>query len=228
MKKKYCIVFDLDDTLYMERDYVRSGFYAVGKHLSMRYGIKGFASLAWKEYECGKRGDIFNRVLDHIGYKKNKKIISELVEVYRAHEPSIVLEPDAVECLAKLREKAFIAIITDGPMTSQKRKVEALFLDCMVDKVIYTAMLGEGKEKPATDSFELAQKAAKTTSDMCAYIGDNPNKDFEGPLTMGWRAIRIRRVGAHHCAIECNIPGIVEMGWLDYKKILNHIIVAKK
>ena len=33
------VVFDLDDTLYSETDYVKSGFVAVGDELKRRYGI---------------------------------------------------------------------------------------------------------------------------------------------------------------------------------------------
>ena len=35
------IVFDLDDTLYLERDFVRSGFAAVDRWVSDRFAISG-------------------------------------------------------------------------------------------------------------------------------------------------------------------------------------------
>ena len=41
--KPVCVVFDVDDTLYLERDYVRSGFRAVGVWASRWLGLSGFA-----------------------------------------------------------------------------------------------------------------------------------------------------------------------------------------
>ena len=41
-------VFDLDDTLILERDYVHSGFQTVGRHLWRSRGLDGFAEEAWR------------------------------------------------------------------------------------------------------------------------------------------------------------------------------------
>ena len=54
------VVFDLDDTLYLERDYVRSGFRAVDAWLASR-GILGFFGEAWANFENGLRGKAFDR-----------------------------------------------------------------------------------------------------------------------------------------------------------------------
>jgi len=56
------VVFDLDDTLYLERDYVRSGFRAVDAWLASR-GILGFFGEAWANFENGLRGKAFDRAL---------------------------------------------------------------------------------------------------------------------------------------------------------------------
>ncbi|MGQ9635778.1 MAG: HAD family hydrolase, partial [Bryobacteraceae bacterium] len=61
------VAFDLDDTLYLERDYVRSGFEAVGEWAKERLGIGDFTQRAWRWFQQGRRGDIFNQVLVEIG-----------------------------------------------------------------------------------------------------------------------------------------------------------------
>jgi len=42
------IVLDLDDTLYLERDYVRSGFKAVDQWLRMHKSFNDFYEEAWR------------------------------------------------------------------------------------------------------------------------------------------------------------------------------------
>ena len=40
------------------------------------------------------------------------------------------------------------------------------------------------------------------SAEEMVYIGDNPLKDFEGPISLGWNAIRIRRPGGINFEIE--------------------------
>ena len=49
------LVFDLDDTLYLERDFARSGFAAAGDWLQQELGIGGFAETGWRIFEAGDR-----------------------------------------------------------------------------------------------------------------------------------------------------------------------------
>ena len=68
------LVFDLDDTLYEELSFVRSGFGAVASYLSLRYKVREgtvYGSLL-KELELRGRGSVFDRVLLQFGiYSKN-------------------------------------------------------------------------------------------------------------------------------------------------------------
>ena len=59
-----CVVLDIDDTLYLERDYVRSGFEAVGQAL----GEQEFGPTAWRVFLEGGRGDTFNQTFSRLGY----------------------------------------------------------------------------------------------------------------------------------------------------------------
>jgi len=55
-------VLDIDDTLYLERDYVRSGFCAVGRWLAEHQNVEDFFERAWALFEAGARGNIFDTV----------------------------------------------------------------------------------------------------------------------------------------------------------------------
>ena len=62
------IAFDLDDTLLLERDFVRSGFAAVDRALDEWFDIDyDWLGNLWDGFESGVRGDAFNRVLADAG-----------------------------------------------------------------------------------------------------------------------------------------------------------------
>jgi putative hydrolase of the HAD superfamily len=192
-----CAIFDLDDTLYLERDYVRSGFHAAGMWARRELGVPDFSERALREFECGRRADIFDRVLDSYGLL-DCNAVARLVQVYRSHTPSITLLPDAIQCLNALRSRCHLALITDGRVVQQQNKLRALELDTGLDLVVLTDKWGREFWKPNLRAFNYVQQQFAVSPDSCVYIADNPAKDFVGPRRLGWRTIRIRRENGLH------------------------------
>jgi putative hydrolase of the HAD superfamily len=187
------IVFDLDDTLYLERDFVRSGFAAVDKWINDRFDISGFFDRAWALFETGRRGDIFDRALVDLEIRASSGLVQHLVRIYRGHAPSITLAPDAEEALTALCDRCGAALLTDGYGTTQARKVAALGLSTRLRPVIYTDELGSGMQKPHPKGFLAIQKEFGLASGEFVYVADNPSKDFIGPRALGWKTVRVRR-----------------------------------
>ena len=200
MKHSICAVFDIDDTLYLERDYVRSGFDAVGRWAAKWIHIEDFAEQCWRRFSAGRRRSIFDEVLRESGRKANPELVSALVEVYRTHTPSIALAPDASEALEAISRVASIAVISDGPAASQSRKAEALGLGSFAAPIVLTEILGTEFRKPHPRAFELVSQCRPAS--VCAYIADNPLKDFAAPKQLGWITVRVRRPGGLHYAVE--------------------------
>lgn len=197
------IVLDLDDTLYLERDYARSGFAAVGEHLKQRLGIEGAGERAWGHFEQGRRGDLFNRVLSDAGVAADPDLIQELVEVYRAHRPAIRLLPDAEAFIDRaLADGRTLALISDGPIAAQSAKAEALELRRWFDPVILTDAWGRAFWKPHERAYQTVMDQHGRPAGDHVYIGDNPLKDFHAPRRLGWNTIRVRRPGGEHAAAE--------------------------
>ena len=94
------IVFDLDDTLYLEQDYAYSGFSAVADWLERRHGIGGFAEQARIAFSQGERKRVFNAALAALQVEHEPALIEELVQTYRSHHPDICLAEDAERFLA--------------------------------------------------------------------------------------------------------------------------------
>src|SRR5262245_8923381 len=110
------IVLDIDDTLYLERDYVRSGFEAVGRYARRELRIEDFADRAWAAFESGTRGTIFDDVLNDCVARADDALITELVARYRTHTPTIGLVDDARDALGRWHGTVALAAVTDGPL----------------------------------------------------------------------------------------------------------------
>ena len=199
---KRLVVLDVDDTLYLERDYVHSGFHAVDGVVSTKFGVEGFFATAWPAFLNGQRRTIFNQALQSLGVPDTDEIVSSLVQAYRTHTPTISLMPDAEEFLRLQRPEAHLAVITDGPVDSQRAKVEALGLPELVDAIILTGERGPDWGKPSPRAFTELQEQFGMKAADCTYYGDNPIKDFGGPALLGWNTVRIQRVGGLHFDAE--------------------------
>ncbi|MEB2314374.1 MAG: HAD family hydrolase [Sorangiineae bacterium] len=196
------VVFDIDDTLYLERDYVRSGFASLSTYAEERWGIANFGERAWQLFLLGARGDIFNRVLIDCGVAAGGADVRALVDRYRAHTPDITLLPDARAALEALHGRFQLAAITDGPLASQQAKARALGLEQWLEPIVFTAALGPNAGKPALDAFQLVEKRLGVSGTECVYVADNPQKDFIAPHELGWRTVRVRRPGGLHHELE--------------------------
>jgi putative hydrolase of the HAD superfamily len=200
------VAFDLDDTLYLERDYVRSGFAAAGGWLATERGVRGFEACAWRLFENGQRGDIFDRVLPRLGIEPERALIQRLVRVYREHLPRIRLEPAAADLLARLTGRCRVAVLTDGFHETQRRKIAALGLASRCRPIVCTDRWGRDHWKPCPRGFEHIQEVLDAPPERCIYIGDNPAKDFRAPRSLGWRTLRVRHPQGEHAAAIAASP----------------------
>jgi putative hydrolase of the HAD superfamily len=195
------VVFDIDDTLYLERDYVRSGFAAAGGWARAELGVADFGERAWAAFEAGVRGRIFDEALAACGVRANGSVVSQLVDVYRSHAPAIEPHPDVTAWLAGRPADVAVAVVTDGPLASQRAKAAALGLAGWADPIVFTEELGAGRGKPHPAAFARVEAATGMPGAACAYVADNPAKDFAGPRCRGWRTVRVRREGGLHAAV---------------------------
>ena len=199
------IVLDVDDTLYLEVDFVRSGFRAAGAWLKAEHGVDGLLETAWDLFRTADRTRVFNLALEKLCPDAEADRIKALIEIYRSHRPDIELAPDARRLIETFRDER-LAVITDGFAETQLRKVEALGLPEYCDPVVRTGVWGRDFWKPHPRAFRLIQRHYGVEGRDCVYIGDNPAKDFIGARALGWRTVRLRREGGLHAETEA-MPG---------------------
>ena len=196
--KDRILVFDLDDTLYMERDFARSGFMAVDDWSRSALGVDGFFEMAWRLFQEGPRGNLFDVALERLGVDVGTATVQKMVEVYRDHKPTIDLLPDAARLLASHGDYAGFAIVTDGFHDTQQRKIDALGVEAFCDPVVKTDQWGRDYWKPHVRAFLTIQEHYGRPGAAFTYVGDNPMKDFVAPKSLGWHTVRVRREGGLH------------------------------
>lgn len=190
------VIFDLDDTLYSEKEYVRSGYREIAKHFPQ---IEKMEEKLWDAFKENKQA--INEVLLNEGVLTEQNL-AECVRIYRYHVPDIHLYVGVEELLRKLCSNGKkIGLITDGRPEGQRAKIKALGLEKLIDEITITDELG-GIEyrKPNEKAFRLMQRKLDTSFARMVYIGDNPKKDFLAPEILGMRSIWFRNRDGIYCA----------------------------
>ena len=196
------LVFDLDDTLYPERQFALSGFAAAGRWAEAELGLDGLAADMARLLDEGHLGELFRIALARRLPDHTPEQLAALVGAYRDHDPELSLFDDAAWALSHFAE-AKLGLITDGTHHVQAKKVTALGIGARFREIVYTHALG-GRQysKPHPRSYEMIEAALGGRGERLVYIGDNPAKDFIVPNARGWVSIMVerpefRRIHAH-------------------------------
>ncbi|MGE5552031.1 MAG: HAD family hydrolase [Bacteroidota bacterium] len=203
------VVFDLDDTLYLERDYIWSGFRHVAKTAHKTTGCS--ERMIYEHlrgiFDRGMRGRTFNLLLETYQELARHFLPDDLVRIYREHQPLIEPVPGAMELVESLKKSGrLVGLLTDGPLSSQNAKIAALNLAPILSPIVITDRWGREYWKPHPRGFEFIANAWRISPNELAYIGDNPEKDFIGAKSLGWFTIRLRLEGQLHLAVEPRRP----------------------
>jgi putative hydrolase of the HAD superfamily len=194
------VAFDLDDTLYPEETFVRSGFRAVARALSERWAVSEQEAfeLMWGSLERSGRGHQFDDVVDALGLR-GRQSVRELVAVYRRHRPDIVLPAESQAVLEALLPRP-LYVVTDGHKVVQQNKLEALGLAPYLRHAYITHRYGIHNRKPSARVFELMMRRERCEPGDIVYVGDDPSKDFVGIRPLGVHTVRVR-TGRHGTAV---------------------------
>ncbi len=179
------VLFDLDDTLYSEADYVKSGFLQIAAAFGEIPRINGEL---WEAFQKGLPAIDTVLANHHSATDENR---TRALRIYRNHEPDIRLYPGVLEMLQRIGQTAKTGIVTDGRPQGQRAKLRVL--QPPVHRVIITDELGGVSfRKPNETAFRLMQEWADVPYSHAVYIGDNPNKDFIAPERLGMKTIYFR------------------------------------
>lgn len=173
MKVKY-VVFDLDDTLTYEIDFLKSAY----KEIASKLDDGEYDIMINKYFE---NENVFDYISDKYGNEKQ-----EFISAYRGHFPKIKLVEGARDILDFCKENNYhLGLLTDGRSITQRNKIKSLDIERYFDKIVISEEIGSTKPNERNYSFFL------DTDAEYYYIADNPKKDFLTPNRLGWITVCI-------------------------------------
>lgn len=188
---KPIVCFDLDDTLYKEIDFLKSGYRKISEMVEKRYGFNSWEIYDRLLYWYSRRENAFVNLNEAYGISNP---INDYLNVYRYHHPNIALSKETTDTLDALKHRGItLAIITDGREITQRQKIEALGLAKWISEDFIFINEEPKHFKPNRFSFDrlmLHCYEQFPDSDFTYYyIGDNPLKDFLAPNQLGWESV---------------------------------------
>ncbi len=219
------LVFDLDDTLYCQADYKRSGFKAVAAWLAEHEGRDAAESYRALEQILETKGASYPTIFDDFVSQQHLDtgLAQTLTQIFIAHQPQLECYPGVDNLLEQLQGDYCLGILTDGRQRSQEKKITALNLQPKMDAILCSDSLG--LSKPATELFQWFEDRFQLPGQQLAYIGDNPTKDFLGANQRNWLTIRVltgehrqRQVAGEQNA-KLELPAVTDLiAWLKKLK----------
>lgn len=190
------VVFDLDDTLYKERDYVDSGCSAVAQTIGATYrqDPKVLIDMIQRAPVVAKG---FDALMDFINSEGGSNLtIKEILEIYREHVPTLHLPEESRQLLDFLKTahpEIRLGLITDGRSIAQRAKIKALGLNRYFPEEYVIISEEIGADKHSVAPFKALMSRVNPSNDPVKYIyiGDNPRKDFLWPNKMGWLTVQL-------------------------------------
>ncbi len=207
--KSPVVVFDIDDTLYPEFDYIRSGVRCGAVALGPSVDCDRFVETYASRFLAGQRDDLIQATAADPGIAIEPEHVKAFLGAYRAQTPAIALSATIRSGLSRLAERGVsLAAISDGDAKRQRRKVEALDLDVWLNPVILTGELGEGTRQKGSVTVRVDRTAFRSGTPIrvcrrqfgqglhssgAARLGHDP--DF----TSGTRSPRASSERDHRC-----------------------------
>lgn len=209
------VVFDLDDTIYSERDYQLSGYKSIIESCNLLYDV----DITDTVYSAiNSNGDVLDEIVKQLGLSNNSK--DSLLWLYRLHFPKISLSESTKLTLDFIQNNAkHVAIVTDGRELSQRQKLYSLGLS---DWPVFISESWD-EIKPGEKRFNHIMKTMPASNYV--YIGDNIKKDFVTPNKLGWISVGLRDSGKNIHSQDITVEqSYLPQVWIYDLKELNSIL----
>lgn len=115
---------------------------------------------------------------------------ARLADAYRrAVEDALTPVPGAADLVRSLRASYRVGLLTDGPVETQRGKLETLGWTDLFDAVVVTGELPEPKPDPRT--FQRLLEDLGAAPDETVFVGDHPEADIAGAAAAGLYAVQV-------------------------------------
>lgn len=171
------IVFDLDDTIVKEIDYLKSAFQEIAYMVNPEDEMLFNQMMNW----YFEKQNVFQNIINLYPTVE----INDLKNCYRNHYPNFNSNAIEKQLLINLKNKGYkLGLITDGFSITQRNKIKALDIEKLFDLIVISEEFGS--EKPNAENYKVFHQF---NTNEYYYIGDNVKKDFITPNELGWKTI---------------------------------------
>jgi putative hydrolase of the HAD superfamily len=188
------LIFDLDNTLYDESQYVTPAFHCISSFLSSKSGISERRLFDKLTVDLKKKGSmypkLFNDVLKDLGL--DSEMIHEVLSIYANVDAKLDLFPDSERVLTQLKWSGKkLCLVTNGGAKIQRNKLRHLNVARFFDEVVFSRETNEAVDKPHPAAYKAALDKLGVLPCESLCVGDNPYTDFWGAKCLGMRTARL-------------------------------------
>lgn len=187
--KYKAIIFDLDNTLYQETEFLFSAYKAIGKFIAKTSGKdhKIYEAFLRNRFNNSGRKYLFDALLEKFNLQ-NMVLIEEMLEILHNHIVPLTLKKEPVEIINMLIKKnKLIFILTNGNKQQQQNKINGLKIPILFPQIniIYA---NDYEPKPSPFCINYIRKQYRLEPSEIILIGDsetdkltadNSNIDFK-------------------------------------------------
>jgi len=188
MKYK-AIIFDLDNTLYAEDEYITLAYREMGAYLEKEFNYKAsdVSFLLWQIRRIYGDASVLNKFLQFAGLSDSDDVLRKLIQIYQSVQGSLAVPALVQERLLELRKMNVpLGILTNGGVKTQENKLKLLNISHLFDHILISGTFSNRRLwKP--DIYGYALLAQKFSCEPAAvlFVGDNPKTDEMGARNAG-------------------------------------------
>jgi putative hydrolase of the HAD superfamily len=186
-----CIFFDLDNTVYPEKDYYIPCYDIIAGMIDPK-NKKDILLNIINIRETEGDQQVFNKIIEYYGVDNN--YLPKFVDIYRSYEANISVYRDVLKFLEENHTERKFGILTNGGKKTQTNKVKCLSIEKYFDYIYITGEhLEKNYWKPHKTAFDLIITGTGYKPEELLYVGDSFEKDVIGAINARIRAIKIDR-----------------------------------
>ena len=194
MAKTKAVIFDLDNVLFNEQDYIKAAYRNIAAFLSKCHRLQEEQVYQKLLNDLQKKTSLYSRLFNDLlaDLGLDQALLAEILKIYANVTVDLKLYPGAEHLLETLRKQGTrLGLVTNGNVETQRNKVRLLGIEKYFDVVVYARELGKEHEKPNPEVYRVIIQTLHCTPEETICIGDNPYTDFSGAKKLGMRTVRL-------------------------------------
>ena len=175
-------IFDLDNTLYNEKDYLFIAYKKISEKIvekNPHLQSEDLSCFLQKKFVSQGRVNLFNKLLENFSIKNlSVKNCLEILRTFKC-QSKIKLFPDAYVTVKDILSKNNrIFVVTNGNIAQQKNKIKNIDWNGMKEDIVFV-LANKYQPKPSVDSYSFIKKKYWISRSTTIMIGDmNSDMDF--------------------------------------------------